>query len=173
MYVTLRGFLLIPFWLLLGLAQEGLPRPSAVVEPHAHVSPSPAFPGRPFDILVTAKIRQGFHINANPASQDYLIPTTLEAELPRGFQSIETVYPKGALRKFRFSATPLSVYEGTVTLRMRVEAPSEAPGGRSKLALKLHYQACNEEACLPPVKLPVTADLQLAAGSATKSGSVR
>ncbi len=171
--MTLRGFLFIPFSLLLGLAQEGLPRASAVVEPHARVSPSPVVPGRPFDILVTAKIRQGFHVNANPASQDYLIPTTLEAELPKGFHSIETVYPKGVLRKFKFSATQLSVYEGAVTLRMRVQAPSDASGGPSKLALKLNYQACNEEACLPPVKLSVIAELQLAAGSASKSGSVR
>lgn len=175
MRVTPKGFPpLLPLLLwssLLGLAQQGVPPANTVVEPRAHVSG--VLPGRPFDILVTAKIRQGFHINANPASEDYLIPTTVEAELPSGFRTVETIYPKGVLRRFKFSATPLSVYEGTITLRIRAEASPNAPRGPSKLALKLHYQACNQEVCLPPVNLPVFADFRLAPASAGKSASGR
>src|SRR5258708_6606395 len=38
-----------------------------------------------------------------------------------------------------------------------------APLGPQKIALTVGYQACNQDACLPPTKLPVTADLEIAA----------
>ncbi len=49
-----------------------------------------------------------------------------------------------------------------MTVRMKVEALGSAPLGRQSLPLKVRYQACNEEACFPPVNLPVTAELQVA-----------
>lgn len=160
------------FWLaavcvVLGAAESGdLPRANTVVEPRAYVSLEPVPRGRTFEVAVVVKIRPGFHLNANPASQDYLIPTTLEAELPPGFRALETRYPRGVLRRFKFSPEKLSVYEGEAALRMKLQAPLEAPLGATKLNLTLRYQACNEEACLPPVKLPVTAGVAIAAADA-------
>lgn len=111
---------------------------------------------------MVAETRPGFHINAHPASEDYLIPTTLEAELPPGLRVLETTYPPGVLRKFSFSPEKLLVYEGSTILRMKLEAAPNAPLGPRQLTLVLRYQACNQEACLPPVKIPVTAELQIA-----------
>ena len=146
-----------------------LPRANMVVSPRAYVSLQPVPRGRTFELALVAKIRPGFHINAHEVLEDYLIPTALEAELPAGFRALETVYPPGVLRKLRFSATQLSVYEDSVTLRMKLQAQPDAPLGPNKLPLTLRYQACNEEACLPPVKLPVTAEFEIApAGAAAR-----
>ncbi len=136
------------------------------MEPHAYVSLAPVPRGRTFDLAVVARIRPGFHINAHEASADYLIPTTLEASLPLGFRTLETIYPPGIPKKFEFSDVKLSVYEGSVTLRMRLLASAETPLGPQKLPLLLRYQACSEEACLPPVKIPVTAELEIAPAGA-------
>src|SRR5712691_10476585 len=61
-----------------------------------------------------------------------------------------------------FQVNAHEVYEGSVTVRMKVEALGSAPLGRQSLPLKVRYQACNEEAFFPPVNLPVTAELQVA-----------
>ena len=146
-----------------GLVQGSqLPRPSDVVKARAYVSLEPVPRGHAFDLAVVAQTRPGFHINAHKVTGEYLIPTALEAELPPGFRALETIYPPGVLRKFKFSPEKLRVYEGRFTLRMKLEAAPDAPLGPRQIPLLLHYQACNQEACLPPVKIPVTAALEIA-----------
>lgn len=151
----------------LGLAQGSqLPRASSVVQARAFVSLEPVPRGRVFELAVVAETRPGFHINAHQISEDYLIPTTLEAELPPGFHALATIYPPGQLRKLKFSPEKLLVYEGSITLRMRLKAASDAPLGPHQIPLSLRYQACNQEACLPPVKISVTAALEVAPAGA-------
>jgi uncharacterized protein YyaL (SSP411 family) len=90
---------------------------------------------QPFEIGL--EIQEAWHINANPASLDYLIPTKLEGNL-RGLS-----YPRGASFRFAFAPEALMVYSGLVTL-----AGELAPGERG---LSLTYQACDDRRCLPPV----------------------
>lgn len=150
-------------------AQSRLPNAKDVVAPAAYVSLAPVPRGRTFELAVVLKIRPGFHINARQASAEYLIATDLRADLPKGFQAGETIYPKGTLQKFDFSKTPLNVYEGAVTLRTPVTALADAPLGTQHVPMKLKYQACSTEVCLPPVTLALEATLEVApAGSAAK-----
>ena len=44
--------------------------------------------------------------------------------------------------------------------------PDTEPFWEATKRHELRYQACNDRACLPPVKLPVTAELQIAAAGA-------
>jgi len=142
------------------------PAAASVLQPKAYVSLQPVPRGRSFDIAVVAKISPGFHINAHMPSEDYLIPTKVMADLSPGVLLVETTYPRGVMRAFRFSKTPLRVYEGTFTVRMRLRASGSAPVGAQKIGLTLAYQACNQDACLPPTKIPVTADLEIAEADA-------
>jgi thiol:disulfide interchange protein DsbD len=139
------------------------PPAASVLQPKAYVSLQPVPAGRAFEIAVVAKISPGFHINAHVPSEDYLIPTKITAELPPGVLVVETTYPRGVMRAFRFSKTPLRVYEGSFTVRMKLRANTSAPLGPQKVGLTVGYQACNQDACLPPTKIPVTADLEIAA----------
>ncbi len=109
----------------------------------------------------------GFHVNSNKPTEGYLIPTQLLPDLPAGYKVLATTYPPGTLTKFEFSEKKLSVYEGKFTLRMKIQAPAGAPLGMTKLPLTLRYQACNDSACLPPVKIPIPLEIEIAAASAT------
>jgi len=147
----------------IGFAQDKpYPPAASVLQPQAYVSLQPVPRGHAFEIAVVAKISPGFHINAHEPSEDYLIPTKIQAELPPGISLVETTYPRGVMRAFRFSKMPLRVYEGSFTVKMKLRTESAAPLGSKKIGLTIGYQACNQDACLPPTKIPATAELEIA-----------
>ena len=148
----------------IGLAQDKpYPAAASVLQPQAYVSLQPVPRGHAFEIALVAKISPGFHINAHEPSEEYLIPTKITADLPLGVALVETSYPRGVMRTFRFSKTPLRVYEGSFTVKMKLRAEAGAPLGQKKIGLTVGYQACNQDACLPPTKVPATAQLEIAA----------
>lgn len=136
---------------------------ASILQPQAYVSLQPVPRVHSFEIAIVAKISPGFHVNAHEPSEEYLIPTKVTAELPTGVLLVETTYPRGVMRAFRFSKTPLRVYEGSFTIRMKLRAGNSAPLGPQKIGLTVGYQACNQDSCLPPTKVPLTANLQIAA----------
>lgn len=140
-----------------------IPSGREVVSPTAYASLDPAARGKNFQLAVVLKIRKGFHINAHEPSAEYLIATNLTAQQPAGFKIGDVTYPKGELHTFAFSKTPLNVYEDNVILRMPVGVAADAPTGAQHIPLKLRYQACNNEVCLPPVTLNVDATLNVTA----------
>ena len=149
-------------------AHPQIPSGREVVAPSAYVSLEPVGRGGSFQLAVVLKIRPGFHINARKPSAEYLIPTDLHANLPAGFKSVgEVCYPKGELKTFAFSKTPLRVYQDKVVLRVPLAAQSDAPLGAQHIPLKLRYQACSNEVCLPPATLDVDAPVTVAASAAT------
>jgi hypothetical protein len=145
--------------------QSQIPSGRDVVAPSAYVSLEPVARGSLFQLAIVLKIRPGFHINAREKSEDYLIATDLQAGVPAGFKVGEVSYPKGKLRPFTFSKQPLNVYEGTVILRLPLTALPTAPLGEQRIPLKLRYQACSREICLPPVTLDVDASFTVSASS--------
>jgi cytochrome c biogenesis DsbD-like protein len=146
-------------------APQQVPSPKDVVAPTIYISHDPVGRGSEFEVAVVLKIRPGFHINAREKSEDYLIATDLRADAPAGFQPGEISYPKGALHTFTFSKKPLNVYEGTITLRLPITALASAPLGAQHIPLKLRYQACSTEICLPPVTLSLDAAFNVAASA--------
>lgn len=148
-----------------------VPSPRDVVAPTAVASYDPVARGKEFQIAVVMKIREGFHVNARKKSAEYLIATDLKTDGAAGFKLGDVTYPEGELHTFSFSKTPLNVYEHTVILKMPVTVAADAPTGAQHIALKLRYQACSNEVCLPPVTLPVEATVNVAtsAGAAHPS----
>jgi DsbC/DsbD-like thiol-disulfide interchange protein len=143
-------------------AQESavVPRASAVVKPRTYVSLDTVPRGEEFQIAVVVEIAHGYHMNSHHPSDAYLIPTTLTAQVPAGFQLLDTIYPDGHPQKFSFSPDkPLDVYSGSVTVKLKLLAQTNAPLGTITIPMTLHYQACNDSTCLPPVKLPVEAQV--------------
>jgi len=144
-----------------------------VVAPMAYVSYDPVARGMAFQVAVVLKIRTGFHVNARQVTEDYLIPTDLRAEVPTGFKISDVIYPKGTLQTFAFSKNKqLNVYTDTVTVRLPLSVLPNAPLGPQHLAMKLRYQACSTEICLPPVTKDVEATINVVADqSAAKPAS--
>ena len=144
---------------------------SEVVNAHTYVSLDPVPRGKEFEAAVVVQIADGYHMNSHKPLDTYLIPTTLTPQLPAGIHLVDTIYPPGRLKKFPFSPDkPLDVYSGSVTLRMKLVAQDTAAIGAATIPITLRYQACNNSACLPPVKVPVNAELKVAAaGTAAKA----
>jgi hypothetical protein len=152
------GSLFILALLLPAFAGSQAPSGKDVVSPQAFASFDPVARNKPFQIAVVMKIRPGFHVNAREVSADYLIPTDLRVEVPAGFKPGDIDYPKGTLHTFSFSKNKrLNVYTDSVIIRIPLTALPNAPLGDTHLPLKLHYQACSDEICLPPVTLSLEA----------------
>jgi len=137
-----------------------------VVAPEAFASHDPVARGMSFQVAVVMKIRPGFHVNARQVTEDYLIPTDLRTELPAGFKLGAVAYPKGTLQTFTFSKNKqLNVYTGNVTILLPLTVLSSAPLGPQHIPMKLRYQACSTEICLPPVTKDVDAAVNIVANS--------
>ena len=143
-----------------------------VVAPAAFASYDPVARGMSFQVAVVMKIHQGFHVNARQVTEDYLIPTDLRVEVPAGFKAGEVVYPKGTMQTFAFSKDKqLNVYTDSVVVRVPVTVLSSAPLGAQHFAMKLKYQACSQEICLPPVTKDVDATVNVVAEAASAKPS--
>lgn len=109
-------------------------------------------------------INSGWHVNSNPASFDYLIPTAVEVTLPEGWPTATTTYPPGKLQKFSFADEKLSVYDGRVALITRIPVPAGTPLGDHPVTVGVTYQACDDRSCVAPVTKDF--ELSLRVGSA-------
>jgi Disulphide bond corrector protein DsbC len=139
-----------------------------VVAPEAYASHDPVARGMSFQVAVVLKIRNGFHVNAREVTEDYLIPTDLRAEVPAGFKLGTVAYPKGTLQTFAFSKNKkLNVYSGNVTILLPLGVLATAPLGPQHIPMKLRYQACSTEICLPPATKDVDATLNVVASSSS------
>jgi Disulphide bond corrector protein DsbC len=108
------------------------------------------------EAAITLVIADGYHVNANPASDKYYIPTELKAEPQEGLTPGKPSYPKSVTHKFQFSDKPLAVYEGRAVIRLPLSADKSAAKGRHMLRATVRVQPCNDEACLQPRNIEAT-----------------
>jgi uncharacterized protein YyaL (SSP411 family) len=105
------------------------------------------------EIVVTIAVDAGYHVNANPASLDYLIPTTVSLA---GMNDAKVMYPAGHAFNPKFLADGILVYEGSASIRIELPVGSLARVRSSPV--KLEVQACDLETCLPPSIIAVPVD---------------
>ena len=105
-------------------------------------------------------IAEGYHVNANPASDKFYVATEVKAEPQEGVTPGTPVYPKSVTRKLSFSDKPLAVYEGRAVIRLPLRADKTAAKGRHSIHATIRVQPCNDKACLQPrnidAYIPVT-----------------
>ena len=128
---------------------------SQVVQVQTAFATDGAHPGSTAKAAVVVQISPGFHINDHKPTLDYLIPTELKLEPVKQVSVAKLVYPKGELKRFAFSDTQLSVYEGTLAVGALLKIAPTARPGTYTVKGSLAYQACNDHACLPPTSVPV------------------
>ncbi len=112
--------------------------------------------GKPSAIALHFRIQQNLHINSHTPREQYLIPTVFSIPDSSGVRLAGATYPVGA--DFTLPVDPsekLSVYTGEFTIDARIIA---APGDHLVEA-KLHYQACDQNACMPPKTITVPIDV--------------
>jgi len=110
-------------------------------------------------------ILSSWHVNANPPAQEYNIPTKISIAPAGGLTPGRVKYPPG--KKFAFEGEPLLVYDDAVAVTVPITATAAATSQTLKGTIE--YQACNNEVCLAPVRVPFTVQVNVttaAAGSA-------
>jgi hypothetical protein len=113
--------------------------------------------GKPSPVALHFRIRQGLHINSHTPRDSYLIPTIFSIPEESGVRLDSASYPAGA--EFTLPVDPstrLVVYTGDFAIQTRIVA---TPGDHLVEA-KLRYQACDQNACMPPKTLTVPIDVR-------------
>ena len=139
-------------------AQQGGAAEKVTVEPVQTVSVKTG--GTPLQL--TFHVKPGFHINSHQPTEPELIPTELKFFPPEDLLVAKVKYPAGVLTSFPFDpSTKLSVYSGDVVIKGMVFKQSKATPGTYTVHAELRYQACDNNSCYPPKKLPVQFDVKI------------
>ena len=140
-----------------------------VIEAKAVLDSDGVAAGASLKAAAVARIQPGFHVNEHKPLQEYLIPTEWKIEGLPEISVAKMAYPKGEVKKFPFSDEGLSVYEGDFTVGALLKVSRSAKPGDYSLKGVLRYQACNDQACLPPRSLPLDLKVKvLPRGTAAK-----
>ncbi len=120
-----------------------------------YVSLSNVPQGGSAQLALEIKIAQPWHVNANPASEEFLVATEVAFALPTGVTLRGVAYPPGVEKKLEFAEAPLRLYENVVYIGAVIDVASDVPMGTSTIAATITYQACDNEKCLLPQTLEV------------------
>src|SRR5215468_8469832 len=119
-------------------------------------------PGVTTPVQFTFHVKSGYHINSNKPTTEELIPTTLGFTPPPDLVIAKVQYPPGQLTSFPFDPTQkLSVYSGDVIIKAVIIPERHASWGTYTVHGEFKYQACDNNACYPPKRLPVQFDLKV------------
>jgi hypothetical protein len=112
--------------------------------------------GKASTIALHFRIAAGLHINSHTPKDEYLIPTTFSIPGGAGARLESASYPAGTDFVLALDpGTKLSVYTGEFVIQARIVAAA----GEHLVEAKLRYQACDNNACMPPKTIPVAFDV--------------
>lgn len=113
--------------------------------------------GRSARGTVTMTIPAGYHANANPASESYLIPTSVSLTGPPGVTFGAVSYPRAISKTFGFSnGKALRVYEGRVVMSFNVNVPAYFEAAQITVTAKVKVQSCDDKTCFAPRTIETT-----------------
>jgi DsbC/DsbD-like thiol-disulfide interchange protein len=135
----------------------------ADVSVNGFYSTNKAQQGRTVQAVIVLDIPDGYHVNANKVGNKFSIPTTVKLDAPEGARVGAITFPRGTIRKLKFSDEPLALYEGRAILRFNVAFPANFQMGETELRAHVRYQACNNEVCYPPQTREITLPIAVVA----------
>jgi thiol:disulfide interchange protein DsbD len=148
-------------------AQFGGRKPPQFV--HVSVAaPKSAAAGGTFTLTVSVTVDKPYHIQGNPAKQDY-IPTVVTVGPVAGVKATQVVYPKPVV--VQAGGDRLPVYEGTVAVKVRIAVAGSVKPGALAVPVQVSYQGCNDKVCYPPNKIKAQASVRVSAKKRAKTGS--
>lgn len=151
----------------------------AADEPHpAHVyvnfegaSSATVIPGKPGEVNLNFRVKDGFHVNSNKPNSELLIPTTLKLSPPSDLSAGAITFPPGKDISFPFDPSEkLNVYSDAFTVKAKLLAAQTALTGNFTVHGELRYQACSDNACYPPKTVPFQFDVHVTGASAKRHG---
>ncbi|MGO9318892.1 MAG: protein-disulfide reductase DsbD N-terminal domain-containing protein [Terracidiphilus sp.] len=112
--------------------------------------------GKSTTIALHFRVAPGLHINSHAPSEPELIPATFSIPADSGVRLVAAVYPPGTDFTLPLDpTTKLSVYTGEFTIQARIVAAF----GNHLVEATLRYQACDNNACMPPKTITAAIDV--------------
>jgi len=106
-----------------------------------------------YNFLIEMSIKNEWHINSNKPKEVFLIPTVVKFDDVPGVTFGKIRYMEPVIRKFSFSDTKMSVYEGKVYALSTITISPEVKTDELKISGNIYFQACNDVSCLAPQTL--------------------
>lgn len=156
------------FWFALAPALHAQTFSAGRVAVDVRLSQSVVKPGSDTRVAVMMDIQEGWHINANKPTLDWLIGTELRVDPAVGWRLADMRYPPAKTFRFAFADDDLAVYEGVSPIFLTFAVPAEAAPGEVAFSGSLRVQACDDQTCLPPSTIPVS--FTLTVGDAVVDG---
>lgn len=115
-------------------------------------------PGTSSSVVMPIVIADGYHVQANPASDEFLIPLELELQLEQTdtLVSLKVSYPKPGTFRLEGTTEDLLTYHGSIGIEVSIRALAQAREGKRLFKGTLSYQACDSKRCLFPDSVPVS-----------------
>jgi thiol:disulfide interchange protein len=155
-------------------AATGLQAPEGrIVEVRTAWSVDRARAGDTLTLAVVADIKKRFHINADErqikAFKDFKpYPTRVTlVEADKGMIIGAPSYPKAVAVKVVYASGDLMSFEGRTVITLPVKLEKTLQPRVYKLKLELAYQACADNYCLFPEKVPIPASIEVVAPGST------
>lgn len=152
----MKSILLTPLFLLAALQLGAQSFSAGRVSVSVKSEQETVAPGSQARIAVVMEIQEGWHINSNQPSLDWLIGTELTLGYPDGLIQSGIVYPPFKIFKFAFADDELAVYEGEAPIFLTVDVSDALSPGDYTVEGQLRVQACDDQTCLPPSNIPVS-----------------
>lgn len=131
-----------------------------IVKIEAAVRNSTVAPGDETALWVRARVEPGHHIQSDRPTESYIVPTELTVEAPAGIVVSGIEYPPAEMKEFAFAkGKKWSVFPESPVFSAAVRASEDAEQGEVTLKVRLDYQACSDEQCLPPESVETTVKL--------------
>ena len=128
-----------------------IPQSSGDIKVSGSLAPDKVKKGRIARASVVMDIPSGLHVQSSKPLDKFLVATKLDVETPSGMKVGPISYPRAVMRKLKFSKGMVAVYEGKAMIRFNVTVPANYSSGSGDIKGKLRFQACNDDACFPPV----------------------
>ncbi|MES2459292.1 MAG: protein-disulfide reductase DsbD domain-containing protein [Armatimonadota bacterium] len=132
-------------------------QPASVVTTSGGVKPGVVARGGKGEVMVTLAIKPGWHVYASDPGNPSYIPTTVSAKGANGVTFGKPRFPKAESLKTSVDPKPVNVYQGKATIAIPFTVAKTAKPGKQKLTASVGYQTFNDQTCLPPETVPVTA----------------
>ncbi len=143
-------------------------RPEPVFSVGLKADRAPVVAGEDLQLAVVVEIEEDWHINTENPGDEFMVPTSVEWQLPEGWPEVTQTFPAGEEITFDFSETPLRVWQERAVLVGTVSVPLDAAGPMI-LSVSVTAQACNNSQCLPPLAVTATLEAEvLAAGGVSE-----
>jgi len=113
-------------------------------------------------VALELTVKDGWHINANPAKPKFTIATEVKLKSKQKVTLKNVKFPKHTLHQMRGETEPYHVYDGKVYVYLLLVPDADETAKRAQLEFQVKYQACNDEQCIRPQTEVIRGTMSLA-----------